>query len=137
MFNFSVSTAPMNIGFPTDKITNVSLVVQWDAVINQSVDGYMVNWTDGINHIQSVIVNETLCTVTGLTPNTTYTVTVAAVNVCGTGPASTGDNSVTTNMSFLHGVSPTATINNIITANSITYPTTTLNTTNPATTSMQ
>ena len=136
---------PVKIEFSTDKITDVSFVVQWDAVINQSVDGYMVNWTDGINHMQSVIVKETSYTVTGLAPNTTYTVTVAAVNMCGTGLASTGNNSVTTNILFsvnttsttsvIHDVTPTVTINTI-TTNSITYPTPTMNTTNPATTSM-
>ena len=73
----------MNIRFPPQSITDVSFVVQWDAVINQSVDRYIVsvyrtnnNW----DPIQSVNVDETSYTVTGLTPNTTYTVTVGSVD---------------------------------------------------------
>ena len=80
--NYLCSTAPVNIRFPPQSITDVSFVVQWDAVINQSVDRYMVSvyWTDDDrNPIQSVTVHETSYTVTGLTPNTTYTVTVASV----------------------------------------------------------
>ena len=72
----------MNISFPPWSITDVSFVVQWDAVINQSVDRYIVSvyWTDRNNPIQSVTIDETSCTVTGLTANTTYTVVVAAVD---------------------------------------------------------
>ena len=75
-------TAPVNIRFPPGSITDVSFVVQWDAVINQSVDRYIVSmyWTGYRDPIQSVTVNETSYTVTGLTPNTTYTVTIATVN---------------------------------------------------------
>ena len=91
-------TSPMNIGFPMEYITNVSFVVQWDAVINQSVDRYIVNWTNGTNPIQIVTVNETSYNVTGLSPNTTYTVTVAAVNKCGIGVPSV-DGRVTTSTS--------------------------------------
>ena len=157
-------TTPMNIRFPADKITNVSFVVLWDAIINQSVDRFIVNWSDGTNPIQSVIVHKISYTVTGLTPNTTYTITVAAVNMCGTGTA--GNNSVTTNASFsvdatstafvFHDVTPTVGITTIMsfsvdttsatsifhdviptviidtTTNSLTYPTSTMNTTNPA-----
>ena len=87
-------TVPVNIRFPPQSITDVSFVVQWDAVIEQSVDGYIVSvyWTDNRYHIQSVIVNETSYTVTELTPNTTYTVTVSSVNESGcTGLASAGE----------------------------------------------
>ena len=76
-------TAPVNIRFPPQSIRDVSFVVQWDAVINQSVDRYIVSvyqTDDDKNPMQSVTVNETLCTVTGLIPNTTYTITIAAVN---------------------------------------------------------
>ena len=123
------ATTPMNIRFPADEITNVSFVVQWDAISNQFVDRYIVNWTDGTNRMQSVIVHKIFYTVIGLNPNTTYTVTVAAVNQCGT---SAGSNSVRTNVSSIHEVTPTVTIN-IITTISVIYPTTTMNTTNPAT----
>ena len=89
----------MDIRFPTESITDTSFVVQWDAVTNHSVYGYIVNWTDGANPIQTVTVNETSYKVTGLTPNTTYTVNVAAVNKCGTGVSSVGER-VTTSPSF-------------------------------------
>ena len=85
----------MNIGFQT---TNVSIAVQWDAIIKQPVDRYIVNWTDGTNPIQSVIVHKISYIVTGLNPNTTYTITVAAVNQCGTGEAL--ELKITTNLSI-------------------------------------
>ena len=45
--NYLCSTAPMNIRIPLGNIRDVSFVVQWDAVINQSVDRYIVSvyWT--------------------------------------------------------------------------------------------
>ena len=51
-------------------------------LINQLIDTYVVSvyWTDRNNPIQSVTVDQTSYTVTGLTPNTTYTVAVAAVD---------------------------------------------------------
>ena len=85
----------MNIGFQT---TNVSITVQWDAISNQHVDRYIVNWTDGTNPMQSDVVHKTSYTVTGLNPNTTYTITVAAVNRCGTGAAL--ELKITTNLSI-------------------------------------
>ena len=93
---------PTNIRFPVEHITDVSFVVQWDAVISQSVISYVLTWTDGTNPIQTVTVNETSYNVTGLTPNTTYTIIVAATNRNCTGPYSTNHivtlsmNSVTT-----------------------------------------
>ena len=74
-------TAPVNIRFPPQSITNVSFVVWWDAVI-QSVDRYIVSvhWTHDRYCTQSFTVHGTSYTVTGLTPNTTYTVTVTAVD---------------------------------------------------------
>ena len=105
----------MNIRFPPQSITDVSFVVQWDAVINQSVDRYVVYWIDDSKPIQSVIVNETSCTVTGLTPNTTYTVTVAAANVFNcTGVASDGEE-VTTIISI--SMDTTSTVNSLSSTN--------------------
>ena len=131
---------PLNIRFPADHITDVSFVVQWDAVPNRSVDRYLVTWTDGTNPIQIVTVNETSCSVTNLTPNTTYTVTVAAVNKNCSGPFST-DERVTTNMSLSTDtayINPTATTitTNFVTMNltvtSVTNIRPTVNATNPA-----
>ena len=101
--------SPVNIRFPIEYITDISFVVQWDAVIDQSVDRYIVNWTDGTNPIQTVTINETSYNVTGLSPNTIYTVTVAAVNKCGVGTFSTNE-LVTTNISFSVDTASTATV---------------------------
>ena len=91
-------TAPVNIRFPTQSITNISFVVQWDAVINQSVNGYIVSvhWTDERYRKRSFTVQGTSYTVTELTPNTTYTVTVAAVEPNCNGLDSVGKEVTTT-----------------------------------------
>ena len=150
-------STPINIRFPVANITDVSFVVQWDAVINQSVDRYIVNWTDGTNSIQTVTVNETSYNITGLSPNIIYTVTVAAVNKCGTGPFS-GNKTVTTSayiifnmdtsaasttsISYSIGVDPTATTTFIViysmntAVNTVTYTDTTATTTNNVTNSI-
>ena len=104
-------TSPMNIGFPIEYISDVSFVVQWDPVNNQSVDRYIitVNWTDGTNPIQTATVNETSYNVTGLSPNTTYAVNVAVVNECGIG-VPCADGRVTTSASpSMNSVSTTYT----------------------------
>ena len=62
---------------------DVSFVVQWDAVVDHSDVGYEINWIDYTNNsLQrfTATVTETSYTVTGLTPNTTYVVTVAVIN---------------------------------------------------------
>ena len=96
-----MAVAPVNIRFPAQNITDVSFAVQWDAVINQSVNRYIVSvyWTSDLNPIKTVTADETSYTVTGLTPNTTYIVTVAAVDESDcTGVASVGEE-VTTEVS--------------------------------------
>ena len=138
-------STPINIRFPVANITDISFVVQWDTVTNQSVDRYIVNWTDGTNPIQTVTVNETSYNVTGLSPNTLYSIRIAAVNKCGTGPFS-ADKTVTTSayiifymdtsaaISYSTGVNPTATTTFIViyslTSNSTATTTTTNNVTN-------
>jgi len=57
-------------------------------MVNHPGGSYTVTWSDGINPIQTATVNCTSYTVIGLTPNTAYTVSVAAVKKCGTGPFS-------------------------------------------------
>jgi len=86
----------MNIRFPTENITDVSFVVQWDAVINHPGVSYTVTWSNETGPIQTANVNDTSYTVIRLTPNTIYNVTVAAVNKYNcTGPVS-ADKQVTT-----------------------------------------
>ena len=92
-------TVPMNIRFPSQNITDVSFVVQWDAVVNQSVNRYIVSvhWTDDSYHIRTPTIYETTYTVTELTPNTTYTVSVTAVDESNcNGLASVGIEVITT-----------------------------------------
>ena len=128
-FTALLPTTPINIRLPVENITDVLFIVQWDKVINQSVSGYKVIWTDESNSTQTVTVNETSYTVTGLTPNTTYTVNVAAINKCGTGPLST-DKRVTTNVSFsMNTISTSTIINPSITTSTINFKLVTRNVT--------
>ena len=126
-----LSVTPINITFPNENITDVSFFVQWN-VQNQSAGRYLVVWTDGTT-IQSVIVHETLYTVTGLTPNTNYTVNVATVNNC-TGPLS-ADAMVMTSMPFSKDANTTTTNVTIIAASTTTttVATTTIITPNSST----
>ena len=59
---------------------------------------YTVNWTNETDHTQMVILTEqTSYTITGLTLDAVYTITVSAANMCGQGPE------VTTSISFPTG----------------------------------
>ena len=70
-------------------ITNESFVVQWDAVNDVFPVTYTVRWFKGDNLIDEDSVDGLSYTVTGLTANTSYNVTVVAVNTCcGAGPVS-------------------------------------------------
>ena len=73
---------PMNVAVPKQNVTDVSFVVQWDAVVDQSDVRYEVIWIVNDNLLRgfTTTVTETSYTVTGLTPNTTYSVTVAVIN---------------------------------------------------------
>ena len=130
-FTAILPTLPAKIKFPVEYTTDVSFVVQWDAVNNQSVDRYIVNWTDGTNPIQTVTVNKTSYNVTELSPNTTYTVTVAAVNKYNcTGPST--NKRVTTNasLSVVISIDPTtATTVTTTTADTIDHTDTTTDST--------
>ena len=126
----------MNITFPEENIKDVSFVVQWNTLIQSSDRYVIVVWADGIP-IQTVTVNEPSYTVTGLTPNTTYTVKVATVNSC-TGPLSLYA-TVTTRMPFSKDANTTTNYPTITTVLNIdptitTTTTTTLNSTIKATT---
>ena len=79
----------MNIRFREVDITSESFVVQWDAVNDIFPVTYTVRWYRGDNLIGMVSVNGLSYTVTGLTANTSYNVTVVAINTCcGAGPLS-------------------------------------------------
>ena len=72
-----------------DDITNESFVVLWDEVTDYFTVNYTVTWYNESGIVGMVTVNCPSYTVTGLTANTSYNVTVVAVNTCcGAGPVS-------------------------------------------------
>ena len=67
---------------------NSSVVVQWD-VVDDSIDTtYVVTWTSERGHTEQSpgLVNFRSYTITGLTLDTVYNITVTANSKCGTGP---------------------------------------------------
>ena len=65
-----------------------SIVVQWDEVDDSLPTTYTVTWTSekDLNNVQVKTVEEqSSYTITGLTLDTVYTITVTASNSCGTG----------------------------------------------------
>ena len=82
-------TAPMIFICREMDITYESFVVQWDAVNDIFPVNYFVSWYRGNELIGIASVNGLSYTATGLTANTSYNVTVVAINsCCGTGPYS-------------------------------------------------
>ena len=68
-------------------IESLSTVVQWDAADPSLATNYTVTWTSETDPTQSVATTEqTSYTITGLTLDTVYTITVTAINKCGQGP---------------------------------------------------
>ena len=68
-------------------LTNLSIVVKWDALDDFLPTGYTVNWNKRSDQTQAIILSEqTSYTITGLTLDTVYTITVTAANMCGDGP---------------------------------------------------
>ena len=68
----------------TKNIESSSIVVQWD-VVDATI--YTVTWTDDRDlHGVDTVDEQTSYTITGLTLDTVYTITVSAANRCGSGP---------------------------------------------------
>ena len=107
-------------------IESLSIVVQWDVVDDFLLTTYTIVWTDGRDDIQAATVDEqTSYTITGLTLDTVYTITVTAANRCGQGPE------VITSVSFsTDTTSTTASISPTVTAS--TNPMTVISTVNPS-----
>ena len=79
-------------------IESSSIVVQWDEVDDSlTTTAYIVTWTSERDHIKSSpgLVGITSYTITGLTLDTVYTITVTATNRCGQGPEYTTSVSLT------------------------------------------
>ena len=92
---------PMNIR--VSNITSTSFVVQWDEV--DDADHYIVNWR-GDGSVRESTTSRTSHTISHLSPNTTYNVTVTAGNICGSGTVS-DILIVTSNVAILIGPSIT------------------------------
>ena len=75
----------MNVRIRDDN-TNESFVVLWDEMMDIFTITYNVTWYDESGIIGMDTVNSPSYTVTGLTANTSYNVTVVAINTCGAGP---------------------------------------------------
>ena len=92
-------------------ITNSSIVVRWDAVDDSLPTGYEVSWTSRRSVVQAATVTEqTAYTITGLTLDTVYTLTVIASNMCGRGPEFRTSVSLSTDItSTTSSISPTVT----------------------------
>ena len=88
----------------TRNIGDLSVVVQWDAVDDFLPTNYIVTWTsDGTNSIQShTLIEQLSYTITGLTLDTVYNITVTAANGCGTGPEYSTSISFPTGMYHYH-----------------------------------
>ena len=69
------------------KVESSSMFVQWNVVDSYFDTSYTVTWTSGFPIHSVTLIEQSSCTITGLTPDTIYTITVTAANECGTGPA--------------------------------------------------
>ena len=79
---------PVNVRIPSEDIKSDSFVVQWDAVADVFPITYTVQWY-GEDIDNTTTTNGLSYTITGLTSNTSYSVTVVAINTCcGAGPES-------------------------------------------------
>ena len=72
----------------TENITELSVVVQWNEVDDSLPTTYIVTWSGKeTNSTQShTLIEQSSYTITGLTLDTVYTITVTVTNRCGTGP---------------------------------------------------
>ena len=88
----------------TKNNASLSSAVQWDAVDDSLDTNYTVTWINETDHTQSVVtlVEQTSYTITGLTLDTVYTITVAAANRCGQGPEFSTSISFSTGTTFTY-----------------------------------
>ena len=89
----------------TRNITDLSTIVQWDVVDDSlTTTKYTVNWTSERDHNLKVatLIEQSSYTITGLTLDTVYTITVIAANECGQGPEYVTSVSFPSGMYHLH-----------------------------------
>ena len=86
----------------TKNIESLSILVQWDEVDDPLTTRYIVTWTserdDMLHHM--TLTEQLSYTITGLTLDTAYTITVTAANKCGQGPEYRTSVSLTTGNYF-------------------------------------
>ena len=108
----------------TKSVASSSIVVQWDAVDDSLITTYVVTWTkNGVNLQTATLTERTSYTITGLTLDTVYTITVTARNDCDRGPEFTTSVLFSANtVSTILNISPTTitTISATTTAISVT-----------------
>ena len=87
-----------------------SVVVQWDEADDSFINNYIVTWTSERDHNAHhvTLIEQSSYTITGLTLDTVYTITVTASNRCGTGPEYRTSVSLTTDITST--ISPAATL---------------------------
>ena len=83
----------------TKNTTNLSIVVKWDKVDDPLPTTYTVTWTSESDHIAhpATLMERSSYTITGVTLDTVYTITVIAANRCGSGPEYSTSVLLTTN----------------------------------------
>ena len=111
-------------------IESSSIVVQWDAVNDSLITTYTVTWTrtGGSSPQVATLAEQTSFTITGLTLDTVYTITVTAANDCGTAPEFKTSIILSINTTFtISSINSYVTVstNPMITSNSIPNSTTT------------
>ena len=71
----------------TKKIENSSIFIQWDTVDDSLTTTYTITWTRAGGRLQvATLIEQTSYTITGLTLDTFYSITVSAANKCGSAP---------------------------------------------------
>ena len=89
-----------------------SIVVQWDDMDDSLTTTYIVTWSSERDHITHpvILTEQSSYTITGLTLNTVYTITVTASNRCGQGPEYLTSVSLTADhITTTSSISPTTT----------------------------
>ena len=66
--------------------TDSSIVVKWDIEDDSLPTSYTVTWTSNGTISSHTLMEQSSYTITGLTLDTVYTITVTAANRCGQGP---------------------------------------------------
>ena len=109
MFRYTfIGPSPLTVNVMKN-INTSSIVVQWDAVDDFLITSYTITWTRAGGGLQvATLTEQTSYTITGLTLDTVYTITVSAANMCGSGPEFSTSIILSTNTtSTTSSISPT------------------------------